>query len=135
LGGLLERAGIVGADGVHQPVAALVIERLRDLSDVRAEVAVFGERGRDGLAALERAGRAAGVDERLVAGADALAEDAHLAAGVVEVVLARDLVAGPVEEVGYGVAEDGVAAVPDGQRSGRVGGDVLDDGRLALARA
>jgi len=58
---------------------------------------------------------------------------AHLASGVVEVVLARDVVSAGVEEVGDGVAEDGVAAVADGQGSGWVGGHVLDEDASSVA--
>ena len=72
-------------------------------------------------------------EQVFVAGAHRLAEDAHLPPGIVEIILARDGVARPFQQVGDGVAEDGVAPVPDRQRPGRVGADELDVGAPALA--
>ena len=65
---------------------------------------------------------------------DRLAEPLHLAAAVVEVVLALDRVAGELEDPRERVAEGGVAAGGRGQRPGRVGGDELDLDALALRR-
>ena len=142
-----ERALDVGEDGVRRRVAeraelvALgervapgVAERARDVGDVVAAVAVVGEARRDHQAVVQRLGGRRRVHEGLVAGAHALGQDAHLASGVVVVVLARDGVADPLQERGDGVAQDGVAAVADRQRAGRVGRDELDDGRLAGVR-
>jgi len=60
-------------------------------------------------------------------------EDAHLGAGVVDVVLALDVVAGGCEDAGEGVAKDGAAAVADLQGAGGVGGDELDLQLLSVA--
>ena len=81
---------------------------LGQLGDVLAAVAVLG-----GLAA----GHAGGDRER---------EALDLAAAVVDVVLALDLVADRLEQADEGVAVGGVAAAADVQRPGRVGGDELD---------
>ena len=53
-------------------------------------------------------------------------EHVDLRAGVVDVVLARHLVAGEGEERGERIAEHGAAAVADMHRPGRVGRHVLD---------
>jgi len=58
-------------------------------------------------------------------------EHGHLAARVVDVVLAGDVVAGVVEDPGDGVAEDGVAGAPDVDGAGRVRARVLDDDGVA----
>ena len=73
---------------------------------------------------------------RLVAraGAHRRAEPLDLRAGVVEVVLADDLVAGQREQPGERVAVGGVAGAGRGQRAGRVGGDVLDVDLLRALR-
>ena len=115
----------------EERVAVRVREGLRDVGDVAAEVAAVGEALGDRLAAVEYARGRLRSDDGGVAGEHGLAEDAHLAAGIVEVVLACDGVAGPLQQRRDGVAEDGVAAVADRERAGRVGRDVLDDGRLA----
>ena len=111
----------------------LVVEAAGDVGDVAAEVAVVGERlgyRHRVVAGTERLRRHVGVDEVLIASADTLAENPHLPAGVVEVVLARDGVARPVEQVRDGIAEHGVAAMPHRQRPCRIRRDVLDDRRL-----
>src|SRR5439155_9609616 len=50
----------------------------------------------------------------------------HLATGVVEVVLALDVVAGRLQDIRQSVTQRGVASVPDVQGSGWVGGDEFD---------
>ena len=59
----------------------------------------------------------------------------HLRAGVVVVVLALDLPAGPRQHARQAVAERGVAAGADVQRAGRVGADELDLHAPAAAHA
>ena len=59
------------------------------------------------------------------ASGDGLGEAAHLAAGVVQVVLPLDPVAGEGEESSQRVTITGVTALGRGQRPGRVGGDEL----------
>ena len=88
----------------------------RQLGHVVALVAVLGQRLATG------------------AGADRLAEAVDLGAGVVEVVLARNRVAGLLEDPRQRIAERGVAAGRGGQRAGRVGGDELEDHLLGLLR-
>ena len=56
-----------------------------------------------------------------------------LRAGIVDVVLARHLVAGELQQVGQRIAEHRAAAMADVHRPGRVGRDVLDVDALALA--
>ena len=90
----------------------------RDLRQVLALVALGGQR--DGLA------------QRLqIARLQALAEDAHLAARIVEVVLHLHGVAERGQDVGHRAADHAVARVADGQRAGRVGADALDLRALA----
>ena len=64
------------------------------------------------------------------AGRDRLREAAHLPAGVVQVVLPLDPVAGEGKEAGQRVAVARVTALGRGQRPGRVGGDELDQDPL-----
>ena len=59
-------------------------------------------------------------------GRDRQAELLDLAAEVVEVVLARDLVADGLEDAAQQVADERATCVADGQRTGRVGADELD---------
>ena len=54
------------------------------------------------------------------------AEQVHLAAGVVEVVLALDRLAGGLEQAGERVAQRGVAGMPDMERPRGVGAHELD---------
>ena len=77
-------------------------------ADVLAVVAAVGHR----LAERERTHRLAELDD--------------LAAVVVDVVLARDVVAAQLEDPGQRVAVRRLARVPDVQRPGRVGRDELD---------
>ena len=64
-------------------------------------------------------------EEFEISGPRRFAENPHLAAGVIVVVFAEDIVAGRLEETGDGVAEDGLTAVADAQRAGGVGADEL----------
>ena len=87
--------------------------RGRDLADVFAVVAALGDRE-----------RLAGQLPQARLRAEGEVGDLH--AGVVVVVLAGDRPPGPFEQRGDGVAEDGLAAVPDVQRTGGVGRHELD---------
>ena len=89
----------------------------RQVRDVVAAVAVLGHL----LAARPRQ--------------DRLAQLAHLAAVVVDVELARDLMAVEGQQAGQRVAVRRVARVPHVHRAGRVGGDELDVDALAHGRA
>ena len=80
----------------------------REVGHVVALVAVLGER----LAAMQRR--------------DGCAEDADLAARIVEVVLARDALAAGLEDAAEQVADERAARVADVQRPGRVGRHELD---------
>jgi hypothetical protein len=122
----------------EQPVAGLVDERFAvpraqargELADVVALVAALRKHhGRPSdrldprvLLIGERLGRRRrGAAELLeVARLHRLAEHAHLAAAVVEVVLARDVVAGRLEQARDRVAEHGLASVSERERAGRV---------------
>ena len=93
-------------------VAVLLQHATRDVLDVLALVVIPGEFDR--------------VAEQLqIAQPHGIAEDAHLPAGVVEIVLALDLVAGPLQQPRDRIAEHRTAAVPDGQRTGRIGAHEL----------
>jgi hypothetical protein len=67
------------------------------------------------------------------AGQDRLAQPVDLAAGVVDVELAGDGVAGAFEDAGQGVAVGGEPPVPDVDRPGGVGRHELDHDPLAVA--
>ncbi len=69
----------------------------------------------------------------MVAGVEGGAEGAGLGAGVVDVVLALDVVARGFEDGGDGVAEHRAAAVADVEGAGGVGGDELDLDAVAPA--
>ena len=69
-----------------------------------------------------------------VARHERLAEDAHLRPGVVDVVLALDVVAGGLQHAGQHVAQHRAAAVADLQRAGGVGRDELHLQRLPGAQ-
>ena len=108
LGLVAERAGVLGGELLpdrDQIVAG--IEAARDLDDLAERLAVAEERR---------------LGERL-----------DLAAGVVDVVLARHVVAGVGHQRGERIAEHGAAGMADVHRAGGVGGDVLDVDLLALA--
>ena len=62
------------------------------------------------------------------------ANSSHLGAGVVEVVLALDLVAGALEQPRQRVAVGGAAAAGGGHRPGRVGAHELDQDPLGRSR-
>ena len=113
------------ADALHDQRRRLAAELLRarlggvrdagrELGDVVALIAVLGQRF------IARAGAHGGAELR------------DLRAGVVEVVLAHDLVAGQFEQPRQRVAVGRVAAARRGQRAGRVGRDELDVDPLAL---
>ena len=93
-------------------VDALAGRALAELGDVLALVAVLGQR-------LARHPRG-----------DRRREAVDLAAEVVDVVLALDLVAGELEQPRQRVAVGRVPAARGGQRAGRVGGDELDQDPL-----
>ena len=106
---------------LEKPVAELCLQRLAD----RLQIVAGIKAARD-LADL--------LAERLaVAEVGRAGERIDLRAGVVDVVFARDRMAGRREQVGDGVADDGAAAMADMHRPGRVGGDVLDVDLLAAA--
>ncbi len=65
-------------------------------------------------------------------GDDRVGEAVDLAAAVVDVVLALDLVADRLQQADEGVAIGRVAAAADVQRPGRVGGDELDQDPLRV---
>ena len=60
-------------------------------------------------------------------------EHIDLGAGIVDVVLARDVVAGEGQQRGERVAEHGAARVTDVHGAGRIGGNILDVDALAAA--
>ena len=79
---------------------------------------------------------ALGLDDLVdlqVAHGDGLAEDVHLGAVVVDVVLALDVEVGVLEHVAERVADGGPAAVAHVQGAGGVGRDELDLGAQAVA--
>src|SRR5690606_41291308 len=65
----------------------------------------------------------------MITSADRFSQHVHLAAAVVEVIPARDVVAGPLDQMRDGSSQDGVAPMSHRERPGRIGADVLDDGR------
>ena len=110
----------LGRVEVGQGVALLGPELCGHVGHVRALVAVGRHLGRP-------------AQELEVGRLDAGPELLDLVAGVVEVVLALDLVAGGGEQVGQGVAHRRQAGVADVQGAGRVGRDELDVDPLAVA--
>ena len=62
-----------------------------------------------------------------------LAEQLHLAAGVVEIVLPLDFVAGGLQQPRQRITDDGAATAPDVQWAGGVGADEFDQGALSCA--
>ncbi len=113
-------AALLGG-AVDQLVAVQVGVLPGALLDILALIAVLGEL--DVLLAF--------VDLQ-VAGGQRLAEFFDLVAGVVDVELAGDLVAGPVEHAGQTVAQRAAAGVAQMHGAGGVGRDELDHGFLAL---
>ena len=94
-----------------------VVRQLRgEIGHVVALVAVLGER----LAEAQRR--------------DRCAEDADLAARIVEVVLARHALAAGLEDAAEQVADERAARIADVQRAGRIGRHELDVDRARLAR-
>ena len=84
------------------------IEPFGDLADVLAERLAVAQEGRAG--------------ERI-----------DLGAGIVDIIFARDGKAGKGEQIGERIAEHGAAAMADMHRPGRVGRDIFQVDRLALA--
>ena len=131
---------LLGA-GLH-PLEALLADDLDgDVDDVGACVAVFGELGAvlirvsDDVIVGLGAGHALlheGGDLQ-VAARDRLGEDVHLVAGIVDVELAGDLVAGEFHDAAQGVAQGCPAAVAQVHGAGGVGRDELDVDLGALA--
>ena len=114
----------------------------QELDALRGELGGAALRGaRDLLGELAHVVALVAVLRRLLAarpGQDRRAEPVDLPAGVVEVVLALDLVADEAQDPPQRVAVGRVAAARGGQRPGRVGGDELDLdplARLGLAAA
>ena len=93
-----ERANLLGVffGQVGEPVAVLVQDLARELDDVLALIVV--------VAHLDLA-----TERLLIAHPDAVRQVLHLGAGVVVVVLALDLPAGPGKDAGDAVAQRGVA--------------------------
>ena len=118
--GLLVASGrLVGGHAVHQGLGidrqirtGIAFQRGRDVVDVLATVTVRGKRD----------GRTKAFQ---VPQPHAQREDVHLAAGVVDVVLALDVESGRFEDVREGRTVGGTPAVSHMQRSGGIGGDEL----------
>jgi len=103
---------------VLQRVAVIRHQLACHIDQIPALVPVFGQRD---VAA-----------QRLqIARPQAMAEHAHLATGVVEVVLELDLVPESAQQVRHGAADNPVARVADRQRAGGVGAHTFDLGPLA----
>ena len=107
----LEEAGALFARRCPRPMSIMY----------GAVIAVFGHRH----VLAERLGVAR--KERLVKGT-------HAAAGVVDIVLALDVIAGGLQHRGDGIAQHGVARRADVQRAGGIGADVFDLHRCAVRR-
>ncbi len=109
----------VSAPGRRRGRPDVVRESGREIRHVVALVAVL----RDGLAAMQ--------------GGDGRAEDADLAARVVEVVLARHPLAAGLQDAAQQVADERPPGVADVQRPGRIGRDELDvdDPRIGRGHA
>ena len=88
-------------------------------STARAQI-VVGQVAGEGLDVLAAVGL---LGQRLALAAcrHGRAQDAHLAPGVVEVVLARDLLPAGLQDAAQQVADERAAGVAHGQRPGRVG--------------
>ena len=122
------RAGLVdvGEDGFHshraeylevgdgyERIAAVGLQRARDVDDVLALVALGGHGGVDAVLLQ-------------IADANRFAEQFHLAAAVVEIIFAGDVEAGGLIQSRDCIAQHRVAAVADGDGSGGIGGEKLD---------
>ena len=124
---LVATGRLVGGHAFHQGLgvdgevpADIAFQRGRDFMHVRAAIAVRGKRDRY-PPALE------------VTQPHAQREDVHLAAGVVDVVLALHVESGRFEDVGDACAVRGTPAVSDVQRAGGVRGDELHLDAPAIA--
>ena len=104
---------------VQQRAAVVLRQLLGEVGHVRAPIPTLGDRRVD-------------AEDLQVAGLERLAEQLDLPPGVVEVVLASDVVPGGAQDVGEGVADRGVAGGPDVQRSDRVRADELHLDRPAV---
>ncbi|MPM98877.1 hypothetical protein SDC9_146067 [bioreactor metagenome] len=107
------RAGEDGIGGTHVLVAVGTLQLRRHVAHVTALVGIRRE-GHDHVMLFE------------VAQPGRQAEDVHLPAGVIDVVLAGDVPAGEGQQARQRGAVGGAAAVADVQRAGRVGRDELD---------
>jgi hypothetical protein len=117
----LGQAGQHGLGRMHVAVAVGLLDLLRHLAHVAALVGV----GREGHRLAEQF-------EIAQPGRDG--EDVHLAAGVIDVVLARHLVAGEGQQRRQAGAVGGAAAMADMQRAGGIGGNEFDlQGRIPAA--
>ncbi len=90
---------------------------LSDVDDILPEVPVF-RKGRGHLHGFVLAhghvlGGLLGAQQPLAASLYRLRQDAHLPSGIIKVILARDVVSGPIQEIGDGIPQHGVAAVTD----------------------
>ena len=119
---------LIDSSVVLDVVEHLLAAPAAGLGDVVGPVVPRAEVG-DELAGIAVLGNGLAV----LAGEHARAEAPHLAAGVVDVVLAGDLVPRALEEPGERVAVGREPAVADVQRPGRVGRDELDHHPLAVA--
>ena len=104
---------------VQQRPAVFLGQLRRQVRDVLALVSALGDVGLD-------------PEDPEVAGLERLPEQLDLPPGVVEVVLAPDVVSRGVQDVGERVADRGVAGRPDVQRSDGVGADELHQNRPAV---
>ena len=95
-----------------------LIEFLSQIADVVAVITVLGK--------LD-----AGAENLKIAGAHRLAKALHLGAGIVEVVFAVHVAAGPLKRPADAVADGGVAGVANVQRAGRIGADEFHQSALA----
>ena len=105
---------------VHILVPVPLINPARHAADVVAVVAVF--RKRHGVFPQR---------DLQIARLDAFSEEFHLVAGVVDIELAPDVAAGPVQHGSQGVAQYAPAGVADGHGARGIGGDELHHDLLA----
>ena len=117
---------LVGQVDDVRPLIAVARKQYRETVDLGGPVRLVG---------AERFGRRGGGPAQPFerAGADGVAEYAHLASAVVEVVLARDLVPRRLQQTREHVADHRLAPVAQGQRAGGIGGHELDLGAQAPA--
>ncbi len=126
-GELLDRLIVGGRRGADPARAVAREEVAPETADVVAPVAVFGKRDL-GQRRIDRA--------RVLHVARPHRQRQHLdlIAGVVDVVLGRHRIAGEAQQARQRIADRGVPAVGDGDRAGRIGGQVLEDDVRRLAR-